>query len=73
MATAKTLGGSDSNSEVSALVKRLKFSESLLSKAEEFRSIGKIQGMQRIVKQIRAEMTMLNKVLSKCESIITHL
>ena len=73
MATAKTLEGSDSKSEVSALVKRLKFSESLLSKAEEFRSTGKIQGIHRIAKQIKAERTMLNKVLSNCESIITHL
>lgn len=64
MATAKALEGSDSNSEVSALVMRLKFSESLLSKAEEFRSTGKIQGIHRIVKQIKAEMTMLNKLIS---------
>ncbi len=57
MATAS--GQSDNQP---SLAKRLCLAESLLAKALAFRCEEKIQGMQRIEKQIKAEITMLNKV-----------
>ena len=65
MATAMT-------EETDALTKRLGLAEALLSKAAGFRCGGKIQGMQRVEKQIKAEMSMLNKVVKE-ESIIIYI
>lgn len=60
MATA--VAASSDEDDCLALTKRLEMAEVLSAKAAIFRSEGKIQGMQRIEKQIKAEITMLQKV-----------
>lgn len=54
MATALSEDGS-------SLAKRLELAEALLAKAFTFRREEKIQGMQKIEKQIKAEISMLKK------------
>jgi hypothetical protein len=49
------------NVEVQQLTERIKFGRSLLDKAHVFKTRNKIEGMQRIEKQIKAELTMLEK------------
>ena len=53
---------SDLPEQRSALQQRLQCAEGLVQKAEQIRMHGKIQGMQKMVKQIKSEMAMLQKV-----------
>jgi hypothetical protein len=60
------------NVEVQQLTERIKFGRSLLDKAHVFKTRNKIEGMQRIEKQIKAELTMLEKLISGTQTIREH-
>ena len=54
------------------LIERVQFSESLLSKAHLFSLQDSILGIQRIKKHIKAEMTMLKKVLIQRDTVVCY-
>lgn len=53
---------SESDGKIKQLQQRIEFARTLMEKARVFKTRDKIEGMQRIEKQIRAEISMLEKV-----------